>query len=261
MNRRYPPEMQDFVRHMASDRVSNSEMARRCVERFGLDKPISPAGMQSYKSDHGIVNPPRYSRKFIKAVLELVPSHSLQEIADILSVRFGRPVTYGMLRGIMKRRGILTGRTGQFEPGVSHGKGRTLSDETREKIRGTWFKKGGVAHNKVPVGTEVFRAGYMLVKVKDGPDLDQWDRWVAKHRLVWEQAHGPIPEGMMVIFLDGNTRNCELSNLALVSKEENGILNAKKLRSQNAQATKMAITVAKLNLAIKRKGKKNGNSD
>ncbi len=130
-----------------------------------------------------------------------------------------------------------------------------------KKIRGTWFKKGGVAHNKVPVGTEVFRDGYMLVKVKDGPDLDQWDRWVAKHRLVWEQAHGPIPEGMMVIFLDGNTRNCELSNLALVSKEENGILNAKKLRSQNAQATKMAITVAKLNLAIKRKGKKNGNSD
>lgn len=261
MNRRYPPEMQDFVRQMASDRVSTSEMARRCVERFGLDKPISPAGMQSYKSDHGIVNPPRYSRKFIKAVLELVPSHSLQETADILSVRFGRPVTYGMLRGIMKRRGILTGRTGRFEPGVSHGKGRTLSDETREKIRGTWFKKGGVAHNKVPVGTEVFRDGYMLVKVKDGPDLDQWDRWVAKHRLVWEQAHGPIPEGMMVVFLDGNTRNCELSNLALVSREENGIMNTKKLRSQNAEATKVAITVAKLNLAIKRKGKKNGNID
>lgn len=63
---------------------------------------------------------------------------------------------------------------------------------------------------------------------------------------------------MMVVFLDGNTRNCELTNLALVSKEENVIMNVKKLRSQNAQATKVAITVAKLNLAIKRKGKKNG---
>lgn len=82
-----------------------------------------------------------------------------------------------------------------------------------------------------------------------------------KHRYVWEQAHGPIPEGMMVIFLDGNTRNCELSNLALIVKEENVILNAKKLRSQDAQATKVAITVAKLNLAIRRKGKKNGHLD
>lgn len=37
MNRRYPPEMQDFVRQMASDRVSTSEMARRCNEKLMYD--------------------------------------------------------------------------------------------------------------------------------------------------------------------------------------------------------------------------------
>ena len=261
MNRRYPPEMLAFVRQMASERVPNAEMARRCVERFGLDKPISPAGMQSYKRDHGIVNPPRYSSEFIQAVIELVSSRSLRETADILSARFGIPVTHGMLRGIMKRQGIRTGRTGQFKPGVSHGKGRKLSAETREKIKGTWFRNGCKAMNALPVGTEIFRNGYVLLKLRDGAELKQWDRWVFKHRYVWERAHGPIPEGMMVIFLDGNTRNCELSNLALVSKKENIVLNTKKLRSQNAQATKVAVTVAKLNLAIKMRGKKNGNID
>jgi RNA polymerase sigma factor (sigma-70 family) len=34
------------------------------------------------------------------------------------------------------------------------------------------------------------------------------------HRLMWIHAHGPIPEGHNVMFLDGNRRNCTLENLA-----------------------------------------------
>lgn len=33
------------------------------------------------------------------------------------------------------------------------------------------------------------------------------------HRHVWEQAHGPIPEGHVIHHLDENKSNCELSNL------------------------------------------------
>lgn len=262
MNRRYPPEMQDFVRQMASDRVSNSEMARRCNERFNLGRPISARSMTFYKSHYGIVNAPRYAKEFTDALRELVKTHTIREATGILEERFSLGLGPAALKGLMTRLGISTGRTGRYTAGhVPANKGREMSAEVREKICGTWFRKGIKSMNSLPVGTEVFRDGYVLLKLRDGAELKQWDRWVLKHRYVWEQAHGPIPEGMMVIFLDGNTRNCELSNLALVSKEENGIMNAKKLRAQNAPVTKVAITVAKLNLAIKRKGKKNGISD
>lgn len=256
MNKRYPDEMEAFVREMAKAYVPVEEMARRCVERFNLDRPISRAAMQSYKTDRGIVNPPRYSAEFLDAVRELVADHSLQETAAILSERFNREVTFYMLKGIMARNGIKTGRTGLFEPGHSYGKGRTMSAETREKLKGTFFKKGQRSQNWVPAGTEVFRDGYMLVKVKDGPDLGQWDRWAFKHRLVWEAAHGPIPKGGHVIFLDGDHRNCELSNLALVNNAEQGYLTMRGLRSSNAEITRVGVTVARLGIAIKNKRKK-----
>lgn len=256
MNKRYPDEMEAFVREMAEAYVPVEEMARRCVERFGLKKPISRSAMQSYKSDHGIVNPPRYSAEFIAAAWELVADHSLQETAAILSKRFNREVTFYMLKGLMARNGIKTGRTGRFEAGHSYGKGRTMSAETREKLKDTFFKKGQRSQNWVPVGTEVFRDGYMLVKVKDGPDLGQWDRWVFKHRLVWESAHGLIPKGGHVIFLDGDHRNCELSNLALVNNAEQGYLTMRGLRSSNAEITRVGVMVARLGCAIKNKGKK-----
>ena len=217
MNRRYPVEMEAFVREMAEAYVPVEEMARRCVERFGLKKPISRSAMQSYKSDHGIVNPPRYSAEFIAAARELVADHPLQETAAILSKRFNREVTFYMLKGIMARHGIKTGRTGLFETGHSRGKGRTMSAETREKLKGTFFKKGQRSHNRAPVGTEVFHDGYMLVKVKDGPDLGQWDRWAFKHRLVWEQHNGPIPPGYNVQFKNHNPLDCRLENLYLIS--------------------------------------------
>ncbi|MCU1197511.1 HNH endonuclease [Stenotrophomonas maltophilia] len=44
--------------------------------------------------------------------------------------------------------------------------------------------------------------------------------WYA-HRLVWEAAHGPIPEGMQIDHLDSNAGNNALSNLDLVTPQEN----------------------------------------
>ena len=82
----------------------------------------------------------------------------------------------------------------------------------------TQFKAGHRPHNTRPVGYECFRrlgdTGYVYIKVSD--DLPM----VLKHRYVWEQAHGPIPEGCNIVFRDGNTRNCDLSNLELISREE-----------------------------------------
>ena len=56
------------------------------------------------------------------------------------------------------------------------------------------------------MGYECFRRqkskGYVYIKVRDGEPM------VLKHRWVWEQAHGEIPEGYNVTFRDGDSRNC-----------------------------------------------------
>jgi hypothetical protein len=39
-----------------------------------------------------------------------------------------------------------------------------------------------------------------------------------KHRELWAKAHGPIPKGYVVHFLNGNTQDYSLYNLAAVPR-------------------------------------------
>jgi hypothetical protein len=79
----------------------------------------------------------------------------------------------------------------------------------------TRFKKGQLPHNTKPIGYErVDENGYVYLKVS------MEHKMVLKHRYVWEQANGPIPDGHNIAFRDGNRQNCDLSNLYLISREE-----------------------------------------
>jgi len=90
-----------------------------------------------------------------------------------------------------------------------------MSKEGIERSSRTRFKAGHRPHNTRAVGTEVQHAdGYVYIKVGEGKP-------VPKHRYVWEQANGPIPDGHCVAFRDGNHGNCDLSNLYLLSRADN----------------------------------------
>ena len=79
----------------------------------------------------------------------------------------------------------------------------------------TRFKAGIVPHNIVPVGTTVMATqGYFKTKVAEP---NKW-RWT--HRMKWEEANGPIPKEMMLVFKDGIKAHCELSNLELITRQE-----------------------------------------
>lgn len=51
--------------------------------------------------------------------------------------------------------------------------------------------------------------------------------WYA-HRVVWEAAHGPIPDGMQIDHLDCDAGNNALSNLELVTPAENRARQARR---------------------------------
>ncbi len=50
---------------------------------------------------------------------------------------------------------------------------------------------------------------------------------IPKHRYVWEQANGPIPDGYDVHHIDGNGHNNDLSNLQLIKHGEHVAMHVK----------------------------------
>lgn len=133
--------------------------------------------------------------------------------------RFRRDdVSLDNYKALCTRKGWRTGRTGCFPKGnVSHNKGkRGFCAPGSEK---GWFKpgeRGGVAIKLYkPIGTErVSRDGYIERKVND--DLPLQARWKTVHRINWETANGPLPDGHRLKCLDGNKANTAASNWVAV---------------------------------------------
>ena len=97
----------------------------------------------------------------------------------------------------------IKGMGTRFQPGgPSWIKGKKLPGHGAPD---TWFKPGQRPMTWRPIGTyRLAGCGYLQVKVADTgyPPRD----WTMVHRVVWEQAHGPIPPGHIVAFKDGRKR-------------------------------------------------------
>lgn len=114
-------------------------------------------------------------------------------------------------------------KVGQFRKGRRpFNKGKQwadfMSEEGRRNSAKTQFKPGKVnPHSPTlrPVGYECVRTekGRKYIWIKP-----EGRRMMPKHRWLWEQAHGAIPKGYNVQFKDGNTLNCVLDNLYLISR-------------------------------------------
>lgn len=86
------------------------------------------------------------------------------------------------------------------------------------------FKKGHLPHTAKPLGVEkIDKDGFVRVKVSnESGESNRYNRWKLKHHVIWEKYHPDIEIGKdnRVIFLDGNKRNFDISNLELISRRE-----------------------------------------
>ena len=99
--------------------------------------------------------------------------------------------------------------------------------------------KGREKYKSYPALTErTNRQGYTKIKTVNG-------KWVNKHTFLYEQKHGKIPRGFIVIFLDGNKGNFSLENLAMVTKAEAVILTKLELRFSDPALTQTGIAIVK----------------
>lgn len=146
--------------------------------------------------------------------------HRMLPIAEYhaaFAARFGRPdVTPARLHGLRKRKGWKTGRTGHFPKGnTPHNKGKPFPVAAiNPNCRKGQFKKGDEPHNTRHLGHErVSREGYVEVSVAEtNPHTGYSRRYVLKHRWLWEQENGPIPDGHCLKCRDGNKANTAPDN-------------------------------------------------
>jgi HNH endonuclease len=123
------------------------------------------------------------------------------------------------------------------------------------------FKKGHSPHNTKFAGHErLHEDGYVYISINEtNPHTGYERRYVLKHKHLWEQQHGPVPEGMVLKCLDGNTENTDPSNCELISRGSLPFLNGFRGPHYASAADELKpaiLTLAKVRAVKKRKVEK-----
>lgn len=142
----------------------------------------------------------KYTAEQGQFIRDNVKGIKYSELKDMFNEKFGTNKTRSHIKGYCFRHGLSNGLT---------------NESTR-------FKKGHVSYcnNGNPVGAEVVSGnGQLLVKIRDDGKYYR-KNWKAKKVIVWEQYYGEKPKDMMILSLDGDEMNFDISNLMLVETGE-----------------------------------------
>ena len=245
----------DFTVEMEEWLKQNYNLAHKTVQEltdefnatFGTNKTKSSIWHKDFRlTNQRLSNEPKtrleYTPEMIERIKEIVPLWSYKKCAEMMSEEFNYNFTSSMIEHKANRLGVRKPNNGANN-----------LDPRSPSIN--WFMKGRPSLNTKPVGIERvmrYKDGRIFIAVKIGMP----NKWEYKHRLVYKQHYGEIPDGYMVNFADGNHLNFEPDNLILVSRGENIMLNKNKLRFNDKDLTKTGLTLSKLIIARGRRTKK-----
>jgi len=150
-----------------------------------------------------------------------------KELTKKLNARFNSSHSEQSVRTITKRLGVTKDK-------------ETIANERIER-------------SKVAIGDSAWANGYEYIKVREGTG-NFYKNYERKCRIVWEEKYGKLPKGWQVVFLNGDKTDCRIENLMAVSNQitarmANG--RGRSMWSENAEITKSAIAVCKLEQTIK----------
>lgn len=184
------------------------------------------------------------------------------EIQALMTERFGDHFGGKRIGAALKRYGLTTGRTGQFQPGdVPANKGKKWAEYAGkpqpEGMKRTQFKRGELngyaAQHEKPVGSErISKDGYVEIKVHDGLQERANSNFALKHRVMYEQYHGSIPDGCNVVFANGDKRDFSRENLVAVPRSLWAVISRSGMKYCDADSLKACMNVAKLKSGINR---------
>lgn len=141
-----------------------------------------------------------------------------------------------------------TDRTGRFKKGNKPWNAGTKGQGLTGANAGS-FKKGNVPPNRKPLYSERIcpKDGFILIKIPErDPHTGFPTRYKHKHVYIWEQANGPVPAGMVVVFRDSDKLNIEPDNLMLVSRAELLRLNRRGYKDTPDELKPSVLALSKL---------------
>lgn len=202
-----------------------SNYMRMTAAEIGLTINRTPASIRRFASLIGVSKMSKLSeheKSFIRHNFMRITTRELSEI-------LGRPVGtidgFALREGLRKDPDFVTETRQKLHKSMKGrepaNKGKKMRPEQLINVRKAGLKRRGrkPATHK-PVGYEyISTRGMVMVKVSDIPYAGN-QNWKPKHRFVWEQEYGPIPKGMVLIFLDGNQQNCSIENLAALNRQQ-----------------------------------------
>lgn len=197
-----------------------------------------------------------WTEEEINFLREIYPHYPNKEVIEILKEKFGIEISRRNLLNVKNRYNIpnkVIPNSGCYRKGKEPwNKGKTMSDETREKVKKTWFKKGRIPENHKPVGsTRVTVDGYKEIKVAEP------NKWALYHRHLYEKTHGEkLSKSEVVIFADGDKSNFDIDNLVKVSRANLLYLNNNKLIFDDPELTKTGVNVSKVAEKIRQRERK-----
>jgi len=239
MNRIFSENIKTFIFENAKGKKT-TELTELVNRTFGTSYKVKQIqtfkGFNKIKS--GLVQ--KFPDDIISFIKENVKGKSLSELTALVNQTFATAYTEAQIKSFKTNRSLSSGLTGYFSKGHSpHNKGlKGICAQGSEK---GWFKKGHTPKNHRPVGSErVSIDGYVYIKIKES------GTWVLKHVYTYEKHHGPIPQGMIVTFKDGNRQNCNIENLLLMNRSESMIMTHFKLRAENPELMETGLLVSKI---------------
>jgi hypothetical protein len=146
---------------------------------------------------------------------------------------FNVPLT--KIVAVLKNHKIHTGNNTQFRKGQNPwnaGRHERMSPKSE-------FKKGFLPANTLHDGAITIRTDsktqrqYKYIRTAKA-------KWELLSRVTWVKHHGAIPKNMIVTFKDGDTLNCDISNLTLITMRENALRNVNRAKAKLSLADSWA---------------------
>lgn len=259
---KYPEPVAEFIRENVAGHTS-AELADMVNRQFGTD--FTPAKIKAYKNNHhlksGTVRGKQaglptalYPAEVRAYILAHYRGTGYAEMAEQLWEAFGREYTQAQIMAYYKNHKLDSGLTGRFAKGnIPANKGKSFRTPGSEK---GWFRPGEDPHNTVPVGTVLKKTdGYLWKKLEAEPKAGR-ENWKQLHRIVWEEANGPVPENCVLLFRDQNRENCSLENLILVSRSELATMNRHGIEVTTPEGMDAKVLIAKIKIEARKKRRK-----
>lgn len=190
---------------------------------------------------------------FIKKNIEKSSIKTIAKILKICPIKIGKRCHELGFSELLEKKSNSTRFKKGHEP---LNKGVAMSEEVKEKVKHTFFKTGHLPHNTKSDGEISFR--------KDNRDKIiphyrvKLGVWIPLKNKVWEDHHGEIPKGHLIILKDGDNLNTAIENLECISKAENMKRNT--IHSYPEDLKKDILKLRSLNRTLK-KVKQNGKNN